>query len=120
MHGHPRKHSLFGCNDAAYSFPFQGPPDICSNELFAKSVFYCAAVYCSDVEIRHGLHEARRECDEEDLYLPDFENVVLPVDLSTIQRVSLAGTKNLKKGLNHPVMPDRRFFDVARHTVVNS
>ena len=115
----PSQYCFFGCNDAAYQFPFKGPSDICANELFVKSVYYCAGVYCSDVEIRHGLHEAHRICDEEGVTLPNFESLVSPVNLTSIERVSLKGAKNLKKGLDYPVIPNPSFFEISRRTVVS-
>ena len=83
--------------------------------LYAQSLFYCSATYCSKAEIDDGLHAYNETCmAEDDTPLPDF---ALPQSLSQVEKV----TKKSVKTTNYTtaVIPDSSYFELGYKTTVS-
>lgn len=114
----PSQWCFYGCNSCLYEVGFEGGADGCSNPLFYKSNYYCAAAYCSEEEINAGVHEFNSSCDG---VLPTFDSIVHGIDLGAIPRVSFSEPPaTFTTPLNHPVIPGGEFWDIGHRTTVSA
>lgn len=83
--------------------------------LYAESVFDCLATYCSEAEIKNGLHERNETCIiQHDTPLPPF---VLSDSLSQVVKVTEKSVKTTN--YTTAVVPDSTYFEIAFKTIVS-
>lgn len=112
----PPQYCFYGCNSDLYQISFKGGADACTNELFYKFNFYCAAVYCTDAEVDAGVSLFNSSCR---YALPSFDSIVSSVDLEGFGQISYEETPaTFDKPLNYVVIPDRAFWEIGRRTTV--
>lgn len=113
----PEQYCFNGCNSVCYTLTFEGGGGICGNEHFLRTNFYCAAIYCSENEMNAAIDDYNKSCND---LLPSFESVMSSAVLGTISHISYEeALATANRPLNHAVIPDPQFYEIAFDTVVS-
>ena len=113
----PQQYCFYACNSVTYQLVFEGSTDPCVNELFYKTNFYCAEVYCTKGEIEAALGGFNDSCDGT---LPSFESVVGPTDLRAVPSISYPNAPaTASQPLSYALIPDPGFYEIAFNSVVS-
>ena len=118
----PQQYCFYGCNSVMYTISFTDGYDPCTNPIALETNYYCAARYCSEAEINAGisLFVPESKCEHP---IPDFDSVLRGVKLDSIPIINytaaVATYASKADALDHVVLPDEEFFDIAFRTVVS-
>jgi hypothetical protein len=84
--------------------------DLDCDGLYAKSIFACAAVYCTQHEIESGFPVVNKSCHQAGLSLPPYAR--------TTEATTLISKADIDQDFSSIVVPDRQFHALAYKTEV--